>query len=94
MIPSPPADTPRTERVASGPVQEKHYTEMTLTGLSSRFGNDRTYVVRSGDCLTDIARRTMGSGSKSAVRKLLDANRDQIADPNRLTVGMRLIIPK
>ncbi len=93
VIPSLPAEAPLAERVASGPVQEKHYTEMTLTDLSSRLSNDRTYVVRSGDCLTNIARKTIGSGSRSAVRKLLDANRDRIADPNRLTVGMRLIIP-
>jgi nucleoid-associated protein YgaU len=75
------------------PPQQNHYTEMTMVALSKRFGNDRTYVVRSGDCLTSIARRTMGDASKSAVRKLLDANRDRLANPNRLSVGMKLKIP-
>ncbi len=106
VIPPPPADASRPRHVASTtlrssaslrstrkPPHQRHYTEMTLTALSSRFNNDRTYVVRSGDCLTDIARREIGSGSRSAVRKLLDANRGRIADPNRLMVGMRLKIP-
>jgi len=93
VIPSPSSETSRPQRVASRPPQKKHYTEMTLTTLSNRFSNDRTYIVRSGDSLTDIARRMMGSGRKSAVRKLLNANRDRLADPNRLAVGMRLRIP-
>ncbi len=72
---------------------QKHYTEMTMNAFGKRFGSDRTYIVRSGDCLTSIARRTMGDASKSAVRKLLNANRDRVANPNRLTVGMKLKIP-
>ena len=92
VIPPLRAEASRSQRVASTPTR-RHYTEMTLTALSSRFNSERIYVVRPGDCLTDIARRTMGDGSKSAVRKMLDANRDQVADPNRLTVGMRLKIP-
>ncbi len=72
---------------------QKHYTEMTMSVFGKRFGNDRTYIVRSGDCLTGIARRTMGDASKSAVRKLLNANRDRLANPNRLSVGMKLKIP-
>ncbi len=75
------------------PPQQKHYTEMTMNTLGKRFGGSRIYIVRSGDCLTGIARRTMGDASKSAVRKLLDANRDRLANPNRLTIGMRLKIP-
>ncbi|MDY7011096.1 MAG: LysM peptidoglycan-binding domain-containing protein [Planctomycetota bacterium] len=93
VIPSPSSRTSRPQEVASSTPQKKHYTEMTLTALSSRFSNDRTYVVCSGDSLTDIARRTMGSGNKSAVQKLVDANRDRLADPDRLAVGMKLRIP-
>ena len=93
VIPPPPAEASRPQHVASRPPQQRHYTEMTLTALSSRFNSERTYVVRPGDCLTDIARRTMGDASKSAVRKLLNANRDRLTNPNRLTVGMRLKIP-
>ena len=93
VIPPLPGSPAGNQQVASKPTQQKHYTEMTINAFGKRFGNDRTYVVRSGDCLTDIARRTMGDASKSAVRKLLDANRDRVANPNRLTVGMRLKIP-
>lgn len=56
-------------------------------------GRGRTYVVRAGDCLISIARRQMGDGSPQAVRKLLEANPDRIADPDCLPVGLQLRIP-
>lgn len=93
VIPPLPGRTGGNRQVASKPTHKKHYTEMTMDAFGKRFGNDRTYVVRSGDCLTSIARKTMGDASKSAVRKLLNANRDKLANPNRLSVGMKLKIP-
>ena len=93
VIPPLPGRTGGNRPVVSKPTHKKHYTEMTMTAFGKRFGNDRIYVVRSGDSLTSIARRKMGDASKSAVRKLLDANRDKLANPNRLSVGMKLKIP-
>lgn len=52
-----------------------------------------TYVVKPGDNLTNIARRTLGDESRAAVRKILDANRDRIGDPDVLPVGLELVIP-
>jgi len=75
-------------------VAHKHYTEMTLDQLQRHFRAERTYIVRAGDNLTSIARRTMGDGSRSAVKKLLEVNRDCIKDPDRITVGMKLVIPQ
>jgi len=72
----------------------KHYTEMTLEQMERHFNAGKVYVVRAGDNLTRIARRTMGDGSRSAVMKLLRVNRKRIKDPDRLTVGMKLIIPQ
>lgn len=94
VIPPPSSEASQPRRVAAVmPPQQKRYTEMTLTALGRRFNDSRIYVVSSGDSLTAIARRMMGSGSRSAVRKLLNANRDRLSDPNRLAVGMRLRIP-
>jgi len=69
------------------------YAEMTLAELARHFRGGRTYVVRPGDSLTAIARKMMGRATRAAVRKLLQANRDRIRDPDRLPVGLRLRIP-
>lgn len=51
----------------------------------------RTYTVRDGDVLSEIARRELGSAARW--QELYDANRDVIADPDRLQVGVVLRIP-
>ena len=66
------------------------------SGLVKRFnstGRMRTYVVRRGDNLTRIARREMGDGGRGAVKRLYEANRDRIKNPNCLSVGQELRIP-
>ena len=50
-----------------------------------------TYVVQSGDMLSKIAQKTYGSAGKW--RRIYDANRDVLASPDALKVGMRLRIP-
>ncbi|GAG07837.1 unnamed protein product, partial [marine sediment metagenome] len=89
LAPSQPAG-----RLAAAPQPARRpYTEMTLEAMSNRFRRGRKYVVRSGDSLTDIARRELGSASRLVVRRLYEANRDRITDPNRLPVGLALRIP-
>jgi nucleoid-associated protein YgaU len=51
----------------------------------------RTRVVREGETLSQIAAETLGSSRRW--RDLLEANRDRIADPNRVAVGTELRIP-
>ena len=51
-----------------------------------------TYEVQSGDVLGTISMSVYGT-SKSW-RKIYDANRDVLADPNRLVVGQVLRIPE
>lgn len=51
----------------------------------------RTRVVREGETLSEIAAETLGSSRRW--RDLLEANRDRIADPNRVAVGTELRIP-
>lgn len=47
-----------------------------------------TYTVRPGDCLWRIAARELGSGARW--QELYQANRDIIANPNRIWAGMEL----
>lgn len=50
------------------------------------------YVVRRKDTLYSIA-RTFYGGDHSKWRNIYEANRERISDPNRIHVGMKLIIP-
>ncbi len=65
----------------------------TARSNRSKKPSGRIYVVRSGDNLTKIARRTLKDDSHAAVRKLYEANRDRLKNPDRLSVGMKLRIP-
>jgi nucleoid-associated protein YgaU len=55
-------------------------------------GGATTYTVKPGDVLGTISAAVYGT-SKSW-RKIYDANRDLLTDPNRLEVGMVLRIPE
>src|SRR5438270_9242534 len=52
---------------------------------------DRTYVVRLGDTLFSISRKFYKSSKRW--KEILDANRKNIRDPKKLTVGETLVIP-
>jgi nucleoid-associated protein YgaU len=54
-------------------------------------GPERSYVVQSGDTLTKIANKELPG--KGGVKAILAANKDVLADANRLKVGMTLKIP-
>jgi nucleoid-associated protein YgaU len=52
----------------------------------------RTYTVVQGDSLSKIARREYGDANQW--RKIYEANKDVIEDPNLIEVGQDLIIPE
>jgi nucleoid-associated protein YgaU len=49
------------------------------------------YVVKSGDTLRKIAQRHYGDEMKWP--KIRDANREKLPDPDKIQVGMELVIP-
>ena len=49
------------------------------------------YTVKSGDSLSRIAKRELGSYNRW--KDIYEANRDKIKDPNVLPVGIQLVIP-
>ncbi|MGB2937466.1 MAG: LysM peptidoglycan-binding domain-containing protein [Phycisphaerae bacterium] len=53
----------------------------------------RTYKVRTNDTLIRIARRFYGSGSERLWRRVYEANKQVLADPDRLAPGQELVIP-
>jgi nucleoid-associated protein YgaU len=52
----------------------------------------RTYTVQKGDSLWKIAQKFYGKGS--AWTRIHEANRDRIADPDRIQPGWVLTIPE
>lgn len=52
----------------------------------------RIHVVEKGQTLSQISQQYYGTSRQW--QKILNANRDTLPDPNRLTPGLKLIIPE
>ena len=52
----------------------------------------RIYEVASGDNLSKIAKKFYGDANKYT--KIFEANKDQLADPDKIKVGQKLKIPE
>jgi LysM repeat protein len=51
----------------------------------------KTYTVKAGDTLSAIAKEHLGNAN--AYMKIFDANKDQLADPDKIKPGQVLKIP-
>lgn len=51
----------------------------------------RTYTVKKGDCLWNIAKKYYGNGAQYT--KIYNANKDKIKNPNLIYVGQVFVIP-
>jgi len=58
---------------------------------TARKSSSRTYVVQTGDTLASISRKFYKSPARW--KKILNANRKSIDDPEKLRIGQSLIIP-
>ena len=74
----------------SGSVKSKA-GDASSTKTASKKSGGRTYVVQSGDTLASISRKFYKSQARW--EKILDANKESIRDPKKLTVGQSLVIP-
>ncbi|HWW61858.1 MAG TPA: LysM peptidoglycan-binding domain-containing protein [Thermoanaerobaculia bacterium] len=61
-----------------------------MTSSSSAAGA-RTHTVKKGETLTHIAQHYYGKASE--FRKIFDANRDKLSDPDKVREGVTLTIP-
>jgi len=100
LVIPPLAAAPRvavTPAPAAPAAPRRHYRTVTLEALRAEVATPRrvrTYTIQPGDNLSIIAREQMGDGSRQAVAKLFQANRDRLADPDSLRVGATLRIPQ
>lgn len=53
--------------------------------------SEKTYTVRAGDCLWNIAKKQLGNGSRYT--EIYALNRDKIANPNLIYPGQVLTLP-
>lgn len=63
----------------------------TSRDSSTGAAQERTYTIQSGDTLWGIAKKYYGSGTE--YKKLAQANRDQIPNPNLIYPGQTIVIP-
>ena len=65
--------------------------DSTVHEQTEKIETQRFHVVRRGDTLSEISQTYYGSSAKW--RKIFDANKETIKNPDRLSPGMKLIIP-
>jgi len=84
------AESLQTEQVRL--TSESRTLERELTELKARRSEPVVYVVKEGDALTALA--NLFYGSTAEWRKIYEANKEQIEDPQQpLPAGLRLTIP-
>jgi nucleoid-associated protein YgaU len=66
--------------------------DIQATGRASAVSDQSTYTVRPGDTLSKIAKEKLGD--PNAYTQILNANRDQLSDPNKIRPGQVLKIPQ
>ncbi len=60
-------------------------------GTAGTAAAHRTYTVKAGDTLSQIAKEQLGDAN--AYHRIFDANRDQLSDPEKIKPGQVLKIP-
>lgn len=78
-----------TMRVVDEPMSPKKSSARSSSG--ARSSGRSTYTVKKGDTLSEIAQREYGDASKWP--RIYNANKSRIADPKKLQIGTKLIIP-
>lgn len=87
---APPEDAALAEPPDAAPVAQPPSPAPADEVLAPR-GGGRVHVVRRGDTLYGLARQYYGDAARW--RDIWNANRARVPHPDRLTVGMKLIIP-
>lgn len=90
VVPPAPAQPKSVQVASAAPAAPLPVAQPAVAVSKSKA---KVYVVQPKDTLSRIARRTLNDGSASAVRRLYEANRDRLASPDSVPVGVELVIP-
>ena len=85
-----PAGAPGTQADGFKDVVGGSSSTASSTGQTS--GEARTYIVQSGDSLSKISKKFYGSSGEW--RKIFEANKDRISNPDMIQPGWALKIPE
>ena len=78
-------------RVKPGAQQQSAPQTQSIPQPTPAKASMKTYTVQSGDTLSEIAKRELGSANK--YMEIFNANRDLLTDPNKIKPGQVLKIP-
>ncbi len=78
-------------RVKPGAQQQPAAPTQSIPQPTPAKASMKTYTVQSGDTLSEIAKRELGSANK--YMDIFNANRDQLNDPDKIKPGQVLKIP-
>ena len=65
---------------------------MTASAAVTGGQSERRYTVKPGDSLSKISKQFYGNANE--YRKIFDANRGVLSDPNKIQPGQELVIPE
>lgn len=82
-------ETPKQEVIKPDTTEKEPIIEEVVEEVVPQ---ERMVIVQEGEWLYDIARREYGSMHEW--RKIYDANKDKISDPNLIFPDMQLVIPE
>lgn len=79
------------EPIIEEPVVTSVITEPVIEHEAEEIMSETTYIVVSGDCLWNIAKTHLGSGSRYI--EIYNLNKDIIKNPELISIGQKLILP-
>lgn len=83
-------ETPKEEIVRLDTLEEEPVVNDDVELVKQEW--PKTIIVQKGDWIFEIARREYGSIYEW--KKILEANKEKISDPNMIYPGMKLILPE
>jgi nucleoid-associated protein YgaU len=86
-----PAGQPMTTTGAETPAPDQSATAADEALAPTGQTGGQTHVVQKGDTLFGLARKFYGDEARW--KDIWEANRARLSDPDKLSVGMKLIIP-
>ena len=86
---TPPAPTPGAGTPQPPPAAG--YQRVDSQHAATTAPAPRTYVIKKGDTLSDLARRYYGKAGQW--RRIYEANEGVISDPNKLPAGATIVVP-
>ncbi|HUV63454.1 MAG TPA: LysM peptidoglycan-binding domain-containing protein [Sedimentisphaerales bacterium] len=89
---TPPLETPTQEAVVAVEKPDEGVFDSTVHEQTEKIETQRFHIVRRGDTLSRVSVTYYGSAGQW--QKIFEANRETIANPDKLTPGQKLIIPE